>query len=177
MTLAFSASWLSLFARVGRSDQAFLAGMLHDIGQPLALRSTAALLVAGEIDNRIIDAIPAIVDRVHVAIGASLSSAWSLPEYLRVAAAQHHDEVVAADPALDDVHIVRVVDGVKALRDNAITELGRRTLQQSADTLRLDHRMMRVASTQYAELAARVTQIFGVADPLTRPRHHARPAA
>jgi hypothetical protein len=166
MTLAFTASWLSLFGNVGRSDRAFLTGMLHDIGHPLALRSISALLRAGEIDDRVRDAIPLVIDRVHVPIGTALTVTWGLPEYVQVAAARHHEPEVERVRGLDELHVVRVCDGVKALRDNLITEARRRTLQQSADALGLDFRMLRVTSTEHAALAARVTELFGVADPL-----------
>jgi HD-like signal output (HDOD) protein len=166
MTSAFSSGRLSLSARVGRSDSAFLVGMLHDIGKPIALRSLAALMLEGKLDRNVLDGgIEAVIEQVHVQVGTVVTAEWSLPGYLRAAAAHHHDVEVGPDVP-DEVHIVRVVDGIRALRAGEISEAQRSVLRSSAAVLRLDHRMMRVCSTEQAELAQRVTEIFGVADPL-----------
>ena len=49
MAVAYSAGWLSAKLRVGSPERAFLAGMLHDIGRPIALQSLARLIIGGEI--------------------------------------------------------------------------------------------------------------------------------
>jgi HD-like signal output (HDOD) protein len=166
MSAAFTAGKVSMSARVGRSDSAFLAGMLHDIGKPIALHALATLMLAGKLDRNVLDGgIDAVLERVHVQIGTAQTADWSLPDHLRAAAARHHDLELPAD-APDEVHIVRVVDGLRALRAAAISEDERRVLRASAAALRLDHRMMRVLATEHAELARRVTELFGVADPI-----------
>jgi HD-like signal output (HDOD) protein len=164
MTSAFSAASLSLAARVGYSDRAFLAGMLHDIGKPVALQAVAALHLAGQLDSRVVaDGIDDVVERVHVQIGATMTQAWSLAEYLRVAAARHHDsETPAAEHV--ELHLCRIVDGLSAARTGVMPE----TARTSAAALGLDESRLRVAATEHADLAARVTAIFGVPDPMAR---------
>jgi len=163
MTSAFSAAALSLAARVGYSDRAFLAGMLHDIGKPVALQALAALHLAGQLDPRVVaDGIDDVVERVHVQIGATMTQAWSLAEYLRVSAAQHHDAEVAAGPDRAELHLCRVVDGLAVARASGVMP---ETARSSAKVLGLDESRLRVAATEHADLAARVTTIFGVPDP------------
>ena len=174
MTAAFSAGQLSLSAGAGRSDSAFLAGLLHDIGKPIALRSLASLFVEGKLDRGALEGgVDALLERVHVEIGAVLTDEWALPEYLKAAAARHHEAEIPADRAHDELHIVRVVDGLKAHREGAILDEQRLILRNSAAALRLAPRMLRVCATEHVELAARVTEIFGVADPLVAAAAHA----
>src|SRR5262249_2371094 len=121
MTSAFSAASLSLAARVGYSDRAFLAGMLHDIGKPVALQALAALHPAGQPGPRVVaDGIDDVVERVHVQIGATMTQAWSLAEYLRVSAAQHHDAEVAPGAERVELHICRVIDGLSVARATGV---------------------------------------------------------
>ena len=166
MTSAFSAGRLSLSARIGRSDSAFLAGMLHDIGKPIALHGLATLMRDGKLDRDVLaGGVDAVVEKVHVEVGRVLIAGWSLPEYLKTAAALHHELELPAD-APHELHIVRVVDGLEALRSGAISEEQRQALRGGAAALRLDSRMLRACATEHAELAARVTGMFGVADPI-----------
>src|SRR5215831_12896160 len=76
MTKAFAASWLSLFARVGRSDGAFLAGMLQDIGKPIAARALAHLVMNGAVDDKILrGGVGVVIERAHVEIGKAVTVA------------------------------------------------------------------------------------------------------
>src|SRR5262249_11023057 len=163
MTAAFACAAMSMSARVGQSDRAFLAGMLHDVGKPIALRSLAALHQAGRIDARVIEGgVDAVLERVHVRVGSSMTITWSLPEYLRAVAGQHHEEAPVGDPEL---HVVRVVDGLACERAGALDDAGRAAMAFSARALRLDERRLRVAATELEGLAAKVSEIFKVTDP------------
>jgi HD-like signal output (HDOD) protein len=164
MTAAFAAGSLSMRTRRGQPDCAFLAGMLHDVGKPIALRAVAALHLEGALDPLVLDlGITELLERVHVEIGATMMATWALPEYLQVAATLHHDLVVPA--AAVDLHLVRVVDALRHARAGTLTEVGREHLYKSAAVLQLSSAELRVAATEYAELAARVAQIFNVRDP------------
>jgi HD-like signal output (HDOD) protein len=173
MTAAFAAGSLSMRTRRGQPDCAFLAGMLHDVGKPIALRAIAALHLEGALDPLVLDlGVTELLERVHVEIGATMMATWALPEYLQVATTLHHDLVVPADAP--DLHLVRVVDALRHARAGTLTELGRDQMYKSAAVLKLTPAELRVAATEYAELAGRVATIFHVRDPYAAP---ARPTA
>src|SRR5262249_7725017 len=169
MTAAFAAGSLAIRARRSQPDSAFLAGMLHDVGKPIALRALATLHLDGALDPVVLDlGVGDVVERVHVEIGAEMTETWSLPESLRVVAARHHDLEVPADAP--DLHLVRVVDSLRHARAGTLTELGRVQLLAGAGppglgALGLGDADLRVAATEYAELAGRVATIFQVRDP------------
>ena len=85
-----------------RAMEAFVAGMLHDIGW-LALASAAPDLfrrVRLEMTEQGVDALEAerrLLDATHADIGAYLLHLWGLPLELTDAVARHHDDAAAAD--------------------------------------------------------------------------------
>ncbi len=90
----------ALFAQeVARSrrrgvEEAFLAGLLHDIGEPVALRLAVEQVGKTE-DPRSASArerIWASVRELHGPIGADVVRAWTLPEPLALAALKHHQQ-------------------------------------------------------------------------------------
>jgi len=165
MSAAFATSWLSQVARVGRSDHAFLTGLLHDVGLPTALRGLAELIFAGTLDRGVLDVTDAILGRVHVELGRSATTAAELPAYLCAAASLHHEAEVPAGPDHAEVHLVRIIDGIAAQRRGALAPDQDEALRRSTAALSLEPRWIRVATTEYETLAAQVTRMFGVADP------------
>jgi len=166
MTSAFATGALALHTRVGEPDGAFLVGMFHDVGKAIALRSLASLHLAGHLDATALDAgIDEVLEQVHVEIGAAMTSIWSLPANLQIATSLHHEPEVAATAQLGNLHVVRVIDGLAAARAGTLTAEGRATMKRSAAALALSTAQLRVAGREIADHAARVTRIFGVADP------------
>jgi len=165
MSAAFATSWLSQVARVGRSDHAFLAGLLHDVGQPIALRALAELAIEGVLEPDVLDAADEIVDRVHVELGRSVTTLEALPEYLCASASRHHDAEVPVGPEHAELHLVRIIDCIAARRRGPLTPAQQEVLDGSEAALALDPRWTRVAETEYETLAAQVTRMFGIADP------------
>src|SRR5262249_56856033 len=100
--------------------------------------------------------------------GAERTERGSRPESLRVVAARHHDLEVPADAP--DLHLVRVVDSLRHARAGTLTELGRVQLLAGAGALGLGDADLRVAATEYAELAAPVPTIFHIPHP-SPPTH------
>jgi HD-like signal output (HDOD) protein len=134
------------------------------------MRALAQLHLCGAVGESVIHGgADDVVQRVHVTVGAELADAWSLPEYLRAAISRHHEHEVPADKSLAELHLVRVIEGISALRCNTITEAQREILQASARAVGLDHRMIRAAAVEHAELARKVSEIFGIADPGAAP--------
>lgn len=165
MAAAFTASWLSQVARVGRSDHAFLSGLIHDIGQPTGLRALAQLVIEGSLDRDVLEVADQVIDRVHVELGKSVTSLGGLPDYLCAAASLHHDAETPVGPEYAELHLVRVVDGIAAQRRGALTPEQKAVMDWSAAALALDPRWLRVAVSEYETLAAQVTRMFGIADP------------
>jgi putative nucleotidyltransferase with HDIG domain len=88
-------------ARTRRSnvEEAFLAGLLHDVGRTIALQA----LSDRKIDR---DAWPSLVSMIHAPLGARLVRHWKLPEAVAIAIAEHHDPV----PTTDLGHTVALAD-------------------------------------------------------------------
>jgi HD-like signal output (HDOD) protein len=168
MTAAFTAGSIAIAARAGQPDCAFLAGMFHDIGKSIALRSVAALHASGELTGNLAGhGVEEVLQRVHVEVGIAVTEAWGLPLYLRDATRRHHDEHVDSKDT-PELHIVRLADGMQAARDGSLDEAKRSAVKTSAIALGLGTARLRALATEHLEHAIRVSKIFGVADPLMR---------
>jgi HD-like signal output (HDOD) protein len=91
-------------------DQAFAAGLLHDVGLAVALRSLAALTLDGTLPRREPASALRVLRQAHREIGEDAARAWRLPVRLLEAVADHHAADLEARPAL-----VRVVALASAL--------------------------------------------------------------
>ena len=70
-------------------DEAFMAGLLHDLGRPVLLQVIVDLYREAKlVPDR--DAILATIDLEHPAIGATIATAWSLPVSVAEAIRRHH---------------------------------------------------------------------------------------
>jgi len=96
------------------ADAAFVAGLLHDIGQliifiqaPDQAREALLLSVEGPDDMSMVDAECAILGFDHTAVGAELAAEWQLPETLRECMEYHHQpDQATINPELNAlVHI------------------------------------------------------------------------
>jgi len=84
-------------------EDAFLCGLLHDVGRPVLLQAVLTLLrEAKATPDR--DAVLGLVNELHEAAGSALAKAWTLPDTVVVALAKHH----APRPELESVP-VRIV--------------------------------------------------------------------
>jgi HD-like signal output (HDOD) protein len=158
LTVATGAAMLTLGRRDGRSDRAYLGGILFDVGKAIALRSVAALELAA--------AAPAQVDRVlelvHLEVGGECHQEWNLPQYLTVIAVRHHDLEVPADPEFVDLHAVRLCSALLDLRLPALAARAAREIGQSARALGLEPPAVRALDAELRRAAVRVGTAFGV---------------
>lgn len=119
MTTAYTASYYAIARHVGRSDESFLGGMLHDIGRAIALRSIASLIttrhkaVPTPLPEPLIDA---VLERVHVRIATDATTSWRLPRYLVTICERQHEPDLPAQPDLRILHLVRLVSGLVDVR-------------------------------------------------------------
>jgi HD-like signal output (HDOD) protein len=62
------------------------------------------------------DVISNLLENLHVELGAEAHDRWALPEYLTTLCASHHDSNVPNHPSQAELHLVRVVSGLLAIR-------------------------------------------------------------
>jgi len=71
-------------------EEAFLCGLLHDMGKPVLLQTI--LDYEKDQDERIVDAVIALaLEEFHAEVAAALIEAWGLPQEMAEAIACHHD--------------------------------------------------------------------------------------
>lgn len=98
-------------------EQVFVAGLLHDVGKAIALRSVAALEAGGKLPPSGDDAVARLLHRVHVPVGAEMQRrVWNLPPLFADAAAHHHDGAVAPGETAATTQLVRLVSAYDLLR-------------------------------------------------------------
>jgi HD-like signal output (HDOD) protein len=146
----------------GRSDLAYLGGMLHDVGKSVALSSLSALILAGRCPRDITPAtMSTVLERVHTQIGTDALRHWSMPGYLVSLCAAHHDASVSSAPDSCEIHLVRVIAGLLALRLQADVELVP-PLMQSLQVLKLDPLELRALDAHVRALSQQMGQLLGL---------------
>ena len=161
MAVAFGASQFAFEQQVGRADRVFLGGMFHDIGKCMALRSLAALTIAGEappdLPVRVVDE---VLERTHVEIGCVLHQLWRLPAHLSELCRDHHLPAIPDAPEHMDLHLLRVVSGVHRLILDPLDTRCLEETRQSVQTMRLGRRAVRLLSHELTDQMGRVAGLF-----------------
>jgi putative nucleotidyltransferase with HDIG domain len=96
-------------ARATRSnvEDAFLCGLLHDIGRPVLLQSLLTLTREQRLTcDR--DSLLELTSELHCRAGAALATAWKLPEAVVAAVSHHHEAEPQSHPKA--VHITALAD-------------------------------------------------------------------
>ena len=91
------------------ADQAYMAGLLHDIGKLYILKAMER--ISQEKENAIFmnrDVIVGVFAEMHVELGCRLMDHWNIPPLYRAIVADHHSEHV--DPKDTLLAIVRLVN-------------------------------------------------------------------
>ncbi len=162
LTVATAAAGLALQRRDLRSDHAYLAGVLFDVGKSIALRSLAALSAApgaAPLDPATADR---VLDRVHVEVGGECHQEWNLPQFLTVIAVRHHDPAVPADPEFTELHAVRLCGALLDLREPFVAGRAAGEIVQSAGALSLGPLAVRALDAELRSASLRVSSAFGV---------------
>lgn len=107
---AAGAEWLARRLRFHEiADHAFVAGLLHDLGQLLLLRVIDELRSEDPEANRLTESLTSeLLQSFHADRGAMLMEAWELPEIYSRIARDHHAERFDPDDVL--LVVVRLVD-------------------------------------------------------------------
>lgn len=117
-TVARAGSELARVRKLGDPGRIFLGGMLHDVGKSLALRSLAALVLAGRVPRPDAVAVDRVLHHVHVLLGAEAHREWGLPAGLAAIAEWHHLPEIASGPDQVELHVVRLASALELLRSS-----------------------------------------------------------
>ena len=117
--VARTAANLATLRRLPGAEQAFVGGMLHDVGKSIALRSLAALALEGQVTVASPASMARILHRVHVEVGREVHLAWRLPDHLLALASLHHEPVLPPTPDSPALHLVRLVSALHLLGEGA----------------------------------------------------------
>ncbi len=161
MTTAFSASQFSFEQHHSRPDWIFLGGMFMDIGKTMALRSLAQLIIAGHVPQQLEPGdVDALLEEVHLEIGAEALRVWGLPSYLREICLHHHDAQVETREYAAELHALRLTDGVSRLVQDSEDGLYLDQTRQSMEALHLDRVRLRMLHKVVVEQKPRVAALF-----------------
>jgi HD-like signal output (HDOD) protein len=91
---ALGAKWIAKECRLpSKMNEAFFAGLLHDIGKAFLLLAIADLKRDGRLGENVPQSfIEEVLDTLHQALGAQLLKTWNLPEIYCAVARHHHDD-------------------------------------------------------------------------------------
>jgi putative nucleotidyltransferase with HDIG domain len=132
-------------ARHSDEEEAFLAGLLHDVGRPVLLQAVADL----HVEKRLIDtpAVLAVIAELHTRVGGMLARKWGLPSRVAEAIAYHHDPS-AANPSNPLPMLVNLADEL------ATSALEANDGQETAPTTHWTLASLRLTSDALAEVVA-----------------------
>ena len=162
LTTAFSASWLSMETRVGQPQEAFLAGLLHDVGKSLALRVLTELVITGAWTTRLADpVIERVLETTHVDIGSEAAIMWGLPSFVVEVCQEQRSESAQGLPL-----VVQLASDVYQVQYNPLHQPGLgESIVQAANELDVNARL-------FKELTAQTTTFASVADDIAVDATH-----
>jgi HD-like signal output (HDOD) protein/CheY-like chemotaxis protein len=126
-SMAVSAAAADLAPDRRLSQQAFIAGLLHDIGW-LVLAAQAPdrleMVAAGARERRPLEEVEReVLGASHADAGAYLLSLWGLPTSIVEGVAHHHDAQLMAHRELDLPHVVHLADLIASDNGDGLPEL------------------------------------------------------
>lgn len=89
-------------------DDAFMCGLLHDVGRPVILQALVAILHEQKVTYAP-DAVMAATGELHVEVGTRLAESWHLPEAVAMAITHHHS-TNPPDAHVNGVRITALAD-------------------------------------------------------------------
>jgi HD-like signal output (HDOD) protein len=97
-------------------EEAFLTGLLHDVGNVVVLRIAHDDKSLKRGDEELdLDTFEYLCYETHQELGELVADAWSLPPTLKKVIAQHHSQLVADDPLRVTRLMIQVTDMVNSL--------------------------------------------------------------
>lgn len=161
-TVARAASALARRLGLADPERVFLAGMLHDVGKSIALRSLSAIVLDDRVTAWEGPALDRILHQLHGQVGAEAHREWRLPAPLLAVAERHHDVVVEGGRAHAELHAVRLVSALHLLRASPeVHPTAAAEAMQSARALGLGPERLAAVAAELAETAAWVRRVHG----------------
>jgi putative nucleotidyltransferase with HDIG domain len=118
LTVAYSARYISQKTRMALPEEAYVGGLLHDIGKVVLndyVRFGYGIIVKLVEEQHIpfIDAEVQVLGFDHALVGSMLVEKWGLPDPFRCAVAHHHSPNTLAEPKyqslVDVVHVANAM--------------------------------------------------------------------
>jgi HD-like signal output (HDOD) protein len=163
---ARGAAWLAMRVKGINGDHVFLAGLLHDLGRSVALRSVAAVSLAGMKLDAYDPRVDRVLELVHCEVGGDVHQAWNLPRFPTLVAVRHHDLGLPGEGEYREVHVVRLCSAmVQFRRQGWRLEAIRAEIDESCAVLGLDGYTLRSLDTQLRTELQQVAQVFAEKPP------------
>ncbi|MDO9581981.1 MAG: HDOD domain-containing protein [Desulfomicrobium sp.] len=145
---ALGAKWIAKECRLpSKMNEAFFAGLLHDIGKAFLLMAIAELKKSGQIaDNVPQTFVEEVLDTLHQSLGAQLLKSWNLPEIYCTVAEHHHDESMDGQDIV--LPIVSLANKVLAKAGIGIMHTPDIDLATSPEAIQLDLSEIKVAELE-----------------------------
>lgn len=119
LRVAGASGFLSKTIHRSNPEEAFLAGLMLDLGKAVALRVAGGMMNEGQLPSTLsAAALESLLHSTHVEFGVDLTAAWDLPGYISHVCANHHAPTPASAPVNDTLHVVRVASTLDCLRTN-----------------------------------------------------------
>ena len=160
---AYGGRLLARELKCGRAEHVFLGGLFHNLGGLIILK----LIAHGMVHRRIPfhpneDELERVIEILHAELGENYLRRCHVPDYVAVVAARHHDAEVAEGPHHDELHVVRLSDGL-GQRIGAVPfargELGP-LAEDSAAYLGVDAERLEYFELQFEELAGQLRELL-----------------
>ena len=91
LATARGAAWLAMHLD-SDVQRAYVAGLIHDVGKPVALRGLGLAMVNGRLrETPSSQLVFATVERVHAQVGSIVADVWKLGEHLTNVVTNHHE--------------------------------------------------------------------------------------
>lgn len=145
---ALGSKWIAKECRLpSKMNEAFFAGLLHDIGKAFLLMAIADLKKNGQLGETVPQSfIVEALDTLHPALGAQLLKIWNLPEIYCLVARNHHDEEIGENDTL--LAIVSLANKVLAKAGIGIRHTPDVDLATSPEAVQLDLSEIKVAELE-----------------------------
>jgi putative nucleotidyltransferase with HDIG domain len=145
---ALGAKWIAKECRLpSKMNEAFFAGLLHDIGKAFLLMAIGDLKKNGQIAENVPQTfIEEVLGTLHQSLGAQLLKSWNLPEIYCTVAEHHHDESMDGQDIV--LPIVSLANKVLAKAGIGIMHTPDIDLATSPEAIQLDLSEIKVAELE-----------------------------
>lgn len=145
---ALGAKWIAKECRLpSKMNEAFFAGLLHDIGKAFLLMAIGELKKSGQIAENVPQTfIEEVLGTLHQSLGAQLLKTWNLPEIYCTVAEHHHDESMDGQDIV--LPIVSLANKVLAKTGIGIMHTPDIDLATSPEAIQLDLSEIKVAELE-----------------------------